>query len=101
MSDLGEAYGHQSDIYQALQINDLNSTKCRGTNSWTPKSVEIDFMEINKTIRAKIKAIKFLEMGKDAEYWGGHYGAQFKGESVFYDPKEDCSKKSILKCFSV
>lgn len=28
--------------------------------------------------------IKFIEAGKDVEYWAGNYGTQFTGESMVY-----------------
>jgi hypothetical protein len=55
---------------------ELKNIVNKGTEDWMQYTVEIDLNQVDINIRNKIKTIKCIEMGKDAEYWGGHYGAQ-------------------------
>ena len=48
----------------------------RATGSWVHQSLEIDFNELDPDLRSQIKGILCIEMGKDVEHWGGHFGSQ-------------------------
>lgn len=39
-------------------------------------------MEIDCGIIDENVCVRVLEMGNDVEYWAGHYGTRFKGETV-------------------
>jgi endo-beta-N-acetylglucosaminidase D len=43
--------------------------------------------------------ITLVEIGKDAEYWGGYYGTVFSNERFFIHTKQTTSEKNILATF--
>lgn len=52
-------------------------------------------LKVPENFSEDITKIVFIEVGKDAEYWAGHYGPRFKCEEMgvtHYDPARDISK---------
>jgi hypothetical protein len=47
----------------------------------------------------KLHQITLVEIGKDAEYWGGHYGTVFSSERFFIHTKQNTSEKDLLSTF--
>lgn len=45
---------------------------------WQTISLEFEFAKLDIEVRKKVRYAKFIEMGKDIEYWGGNYGARLE-----------------------
>lgn len=43
---------------------------------WQTISLEFEIAQLDIEVRKKVKFAKFIEMGKDIEYWGGNYGSR-------------------------
>jgi hypothetical protein len=48
----------------------------KGTENWVPYNLDLDFNNVDPAVRSMIRLVKCTELGQDAEFWGGHYGAQ-------------------------
>ena len=65
------------------------------TAEWIPHILSLDFDKMPVDQKARVRYAKFIEVGKDIEYWAGHYGARFCREEMIIkanDPKKDLTK---------
>ena len=60
----------------------------------TPTPIMIQANNLNN-----IHQITLVEIGKDAEYWGGHYGTVFSNERLYVHAKQSTQEKNLLKSF--
>eukprot|EP00825_Cyclidium_porcatum_P014177 TRINITY_DN1757_c0_g1_i1.p1 TRINITY_DN1757_c0_g1~~TRINITY_DN1757_c0_g1_i1.p1 ORF type:complete len:247 (+),score=53.24 TRINITY_DN1757_c0_g1_i1:77-817(+) len=63
-----------------LQLN--QQSMMYATDKWTEYQIELPTSLLQDNEKNAVRYIRFYEIGKDAEYWGGNYGAQFKSEFI-------------------
>lgn len=49
----------------------------RATDKWQNITLELEIKKLDINVRNNLRFIKFIEMGKDIEYWAGNYGSRF------------------------
>lgn len=68
---------------------------CNKDGSATP----ITLQESNFKDLHNLHQITLVEIGKDAEFWGGHYGTVFSNERLYVHTKQMTQEKNLLKSF--
>lgn len=71
----------------------------QATGEWETHTLEIDFSTVDPKILSSLRYLRIAYMGKDVEYWQGHFGTRFRDQVVTFSGKGGAN--SILRRIKV